>query len=253
MSNSHLALIKQHWQVSLLVILFLPLFMRLGFWQLDRAKEKQQELAVYQQRQDLPVLPLSKLSNSEAVKYRTVELEGVYDASHYWLLDNQPRSGKTGYEVIMPLVSAEGVILINRGWVEASPRRESLPNIDTPVDRVIITGYLNTGQKNAIFDKTLSDLSIDWPKRVLQVNVEDAMGIIAKMKNNQYLLSDSSLMLRIDSASPGALRTEWPLINTKPEKHQGYAFQWFSMALALLALYIWFLYYSGNKEVVIKK
>jgi len=251
--NSPQALIKQHWQISLLVLLFLPLFMRLGFWQLDRASEKQQELTVYQQRQDLPALPLKALSNSEIVKYRTLELEGIYDANHYWLLDNQPRDGKTGYEVIMPLVSDAGVILINRGWVEASPRRENLPKIETPAGQVTIKGYLNTGQKNAIFDKTLSDLTIDWPKRVLQVNLAEAAALIAKMDNTQVLLSDTSLMLRIDSSSPGAFLTEWPLINTKPEKHKGYAVQWFAMALALLALYIWFLYHSGKKEVVLKK
>lgn len=248
MSSSSLTLIKQHWQISVLVLLFLPLLVHLGFWQLDRAKEKQKELTVYQQRQDLPALPLSGLSNNEIVKYRSIELNGIFDPTHYWLLDNQSRGGKAGYEIIMPLVSEEGVILVNRGWVEASPRREILPKLETPVGQVKIKGYLSAGQENAIFDEMLSDLTIDWPKRVLQINVEQAVAIIVSIKNNSSLLSDTSLMLRIDSTSPGALLTEWPLINTSPEKHQGYAVQWFAMAFALLSLYSWVLYRSKKSS-----
>lgn len=243
------------------MLLFLPLLVRLGFWQLDRANEKQQELTVYQQRQDLPAIPVGELKQSAAAKYRAVSLQGRYDREHYWLLDNQPRAGKAGYEVIMPFISQEGVLLINRGWVEASPRRDVLPAINTPAGEVLITGYLSPSQENAIFNNTISDLAIEWPKRVLQVNVTESLEALKQNKGDlTFLLNDNSagiekntiehrnaeLLLRIDTGSPGALLTEWPLVNTKPEKHKGYAVQWFSMALALLMLYLWFLYRSAS-------
>ena len=46
-------------------------------------------------------------------------------------------------------------------------------------------------------------------------------------------------VLRINDENPSAFITEWPVINTLPEKHYGYSVQWFAMALALVFLYAW--------------
>jgi cytochrome oxidase assembly protein ShyY1 len=44
--------------------------------------------------------------------------------------------------------------------------------------------------------------------------------------------------LRLDRAEPGALETGWPVVAIYPQKHTGYALQWFIMAgvLALLTV-----------------
>ena len=44
--------------------------------------------------------------------------------------------------------------------------------------------------------------------------------------------------VRIDPAQPGALSVDWQVINVSPEKHTGYAVQWFSMAAALALIYL---------------
>jgi cytochrome oxidase assembly protein ShyY1 len=49
--------------------------------------------------------------------------------------------------------------------------------------------------------------------------------------------------VRIDSGQPEALAVAWQLVNASPEKHQGYAVQWFTMA-AVLAIF--FLLRSSN-------
>jgi surfeit locus 1 family protein len=41
------------------------------------------------------------------------------------------------------------------------------------------------------------------------------------------------------AASEGLLR-EWPQAATGVEKHYGYAFQWFGLALLIALLYVWF-------------
>ena len=46
-------------------------------------------------------------------------------------------------------------------------------------------------------------------------------------------------VVRLTPDSAGALLADWPLINTRPEKHTAYAVQWFLMALALLLLFVW--------------
>ncbi len=230
--------IKRHWKISCLVLFFLPVLLRLGFWQLERAEEKQQLLTVYQQQRELPAILLNELPEEKRQAYRNVKVTGYYDTKHYWLLDNQPRSGKVGYEVVMPLAIREAIgeriVLINRGWVEAARTRDQLPEIDTPIEEVVINGYLYPMQTNAVIKHSESDLTVDWPKRVLQLDNQVASAALQKKVD--------PLLLRLNEDSPGALLTDWPIINTQPEKHQGYAVQWFAMALALICLYVWLLF-----------
>ena len=45
--------------------------------------------------------------------------------------------------------------------------------------------------------------------------------------------------VRIDPQSGLAQQTDWVVSVSGPERHQGYAVQWFAMALALTILYSW--------------
>jgi cytochrome oxidase assembly protein ShyY1 len=232
--------IKSQWQLSLLFLLFLPLLLRLGFWQMERAEEKQQLLTVYQQQRELPVKKFNANNSEEIRHYQTVALTGEYQKNRYWLLDNMPRNGKVGYEIVMPLKVGQYWVLVNRGWMLAPRLRSELPMVETPGGQVSIEGYFYQASKNAIFNNTESDLKQDWPKRVLQLDYTDMNEVLDGPVYPQ--------VLRIHEDSEGALITQWPVINTLPEKHQGYAVQWFAMALALVCLYAWVLLKENNKE-----
>jgi cytochrome oxidase assembly protein ShyY1 len=234
---------KQHWKLSLFVLLFLPILLSLGKWQLDRANEKRQILTVYQQQRELPALPLQDLADDKNSDYRSVIVKGVFDRERYWLLDNRSRGGVVGYEVLMPIIKDDGTaVLVNRGWVEAPPRRERLPDIDTPRGEISVTGYLFVAERNPMIKSSLSDLGVTWPKRVLQLDQTTAEKALE--------LSVYPQTLRLDANSFGALVANWPVINVLPEKHLGYAFQWFSMAVALIILYLWFLFKERNVKKV---
>lgn len=210
----------------------MPLLLRLGFWQLERAEEKQQLLSVYQQQRKLPARKLEIVEASQQLSdYQSHIISGQYDREHYWLLDNKPRGGKVGYEVVMPLWTGQQWILVNRGWVAAPRLREQLPIIATPIEPIVIQGYFYSSSKNALLTHSESDLAQAWPKRVLQIDINT----VEKALSNEFFPT----ILRIEADSPGALVTEWPVINTLPEKHQAYAVQWFAMAIALIFLYVW--------------
>jgi cytochrome oxidase assembly protein ShyY1 len=53
------------------------------------------------------------------------------------------------------------------------------------------------------------------------------------MKNLPFILRESASSVR------DGLQRNWPLMQTGVEKHQGYAFQWFS--LAVLTIIFWLL------------
>lgn len=223
---------KKQWQLSLLALLFVPLLMCLGFWQLERAEEKQQLLAVYQQQQNLPAQEFSTLGeNQSEISYQPIIITGQYDKKHYWLIDSQSRNGKVGYEIIMPLWVDDQWVLVNRGWVIAPRLRSDLPVVETPEKQVTIEGYFHTPSKNRALANSSNDLSQPWPQRVLQLDFEQAETLLNAKVYPQ--------VLRINEESPSALVTQWPVINTSPEKHYGYATQWFLMALAFVFLYAW--------------
>ena len=45
-------------------------------------------------------------------------------------------------------------------------------------------------------------------------------------------------VLRLDRESPAALTVDWRVVNVQPDKHTGYAVQWFAMAAVLAVFYI---------------
>jgi len=56
--------------------------------------------------------------------------------------------------------------------------------------------------------------------------------------------------LYIDAESQGALVTGWKTVNIQPEKHTGYAVQWFTMAFAIT---LWFCFASTNLATLIRQ
>lgn len=234
---------KRHWPMTLLVSLLLPLLVSLSLWQLARAQEKQTLLLNYQQLQVKRKANLESLTAEQWVDYLPVYLQGTFNREHYWLLDNRSRNGRVGYEVVAPFIAGQSIVLVNIGWVSASPERSSLPVIDLPARIVKVAGHLYTPQKNLLVNTGESDLPIPWPKRVLQIDWETVTRDLDLANSGTILVTK---ILRVNSEDPIALVTDWSLVNIKPAKHKGYAFQWFAMAVALLILYGWYLKSAYN-------
>ena len=71
---------------------------------------------------------------------------------------------------------------------------------------------------------------LDWPSRIGWITVERAEELFGE----DFL----SYQLRLDQDSVGALKTGWTTVAVQPEKHIGYAVQWFAMAITLLIMTI---------------
>lgn len=221
------------WKMTLFVLLLLPLLIRLGFWQLDREAEKRELQQLYEQRQSAEPLPLSQINwQNSAIGWSRIKAEGYFDTRHHFLLDNRIQSGQVGYEILTPFLTDYGVLLINRGWIAAGQRRDILPAIDTPAEKVTIeaTVYVPDGELMMLAEESLA--GDQWPKRVQQVNLERMSAV--------YTERFIPARLRISEGSEGALSVDWQTVNMQPEVHRGYAIQWFLMALALVILYLYF-------------
>ena len=220
------------WRITLFVLIFVPLFVGLGFWQLGRAEEKREITAQWQaQRQKSPV-PLDTLGPpSDDLAYRPVTLAGQPMRERVFLLDNRIRQGRYGVEVITPLRLGSGqLVLVNRGWLAADPSRQQLPDVPPIVGAGRLTGYIYVPPGEAY---TLGAIASDdrWP-RLIQAAPVAELGSVLPQAPYPYIV-------RLEADSPGALLADWPLVTTRPEKHTAYAFQWFAMAVALGLLFLW--------------
>lgn len=229
------------WKMTLFVVLLLPVLIWLGFWQLDREAEKRDLQQLYEQRQRSMPLAISEVNWADTgIGWSRIRAEGYYDTTHHFLLDNRIQSGQVGYEVLTPLQTDYGVLLINRGWVAAGPRRELLPSIDTPEGKVeiVATVYIPDGELMMFGEESLS--GEQWPKRVQQVNLEQ----MSAAYQGQFIPA----RLRLSPDSAGALSIDWQTVNMQPEVHRGYAIQWFLMAFALIILFLFFSFRRKEKH-----
>lgn len=119
-------------------LLMIALTARLGFWQLDRAAQKQALQAQQAQRRQLPALDAATLARtpeqSVAQLQRTVRLQGRWAPEATVFLDNRPMAGQVGFHVLTPLRLDDGsAVLVQRGWVPRHRlQRDLLPPVHTP-------------------------------------------------------------------------------------------------------------------------
>ena len=233
-----------NWKITLFVVFLFPVLLLLGFWQLDRADEKRVLESNWLQNQALPVLELEKLQDQHlrAPYFRRIRISGEFLTEKYWLRENQIHNGKLGYQVIMLFkTQAEQLIAVDRGWVEGSPLRDFVPQIATPRGMLSISGSLTVpSDSKLVREAEVSAKS--WPHKILEIDL-DVMASQIKQEVQPKLLL-------LDADSRGALLVNWRPINMSPEKHVGYAVQWFALALALIVLYI---FASTNLGDIIKQ
>ena len=114
------------------IIIFIScisLFLSLGFWQLDRAKEKDNIVNLYKNRQQAKIEKLTTISdnNISNLHYRNFVIKGSY-INKVFLVDNKIKNKKPGFNVISPfkLLSTSDVILVDRGWIELRGERQDI-------------------------------------------------------------------------------------------------------------------------------
>lgn len=117
------ALRQPKWLVAAVVVVVLAaVFVRLGFWQLDRHQERRTENQIGELRIDAEPEPLETLLEAvgedlESLEYRRVVVSGEFVPSEEVLIRSQVELGQAGFHVITPLVEGDDGVLVNRGWV----------------------------------------------------------------------------------------------------------------------------------------
>ena len=216
------------------VLLVLPFLLTLGFWQLDRARQKTELQQAFAERFQQPPVALQDLDVADpANRYRRVSVSGHYDSQHQFLLDNQIRDSQAGYHVLTPLHPRVGAaILINRGWLPLGASRQTLPDIPIREEKVAVTGWLGQPANPGLWWGEATGSSSTWPRLLLYVAYQELSELLG------YPLQSAVILL--DPEAPAGYVRDWQprFGGTSPERHRGYAVQWFALAVALIILYL---------------
>ena len=95
---------------------------KLGFWQSDRALQKEQRIATITQLSQTQALSISQvLSEKNEINDLPITMFGEFDNNTIFLLDNQTNKGQLGYRVYQVFNSGEQAVLVNLGWVGFTP------------------------------------------------------------------------------------------------------------------------------------
>jgi surfeit locus 1 family protein len=218
------------WLPSLLVALLLPGLLGLGTWQLHRAEEKRALLASFEARRQAAPVGLEALERSRDPAYRRVRLYGQFDAAHSLLLDNRIRDGRVGVELLQPFYDQPSGLwlLLNRGWLPW-PDRRTPPQFATPDSALALTAWVYLPPSGGL---QLADAPQEqgWPRLIGAVEVD----ALWRQLGRGGLPFEARL-----EPGPASYRVDWPVVAMSPDKHTGYAVQWFALAAALLGLFIY--------------
>lgn len=218
---------------TLVTLILLPVLISLGFWQLSRTAEKRAILVEQEKKRQLPPLHIKEEETSQdAVEFRNLIATGNYLTDYQILVDNKVHQGAVGYYVVTPLL-IEGTnmaVLVNRGWVKATDRRDVYPAIETPEGKITIYGTAKYKTKDIFTFNDQNRLGKDWPALVRWIDIEDLD------KDIPYNLF-AFLLLQTPEPNQDYVR-DWKSVNSPPEKNMSYAVQWFTLAAALVLIFI---------------
>ena len=208
----------------------LALLLWLGFWQLDRAAEKRAFADAYAAAQAVGPRTIESAEALLSVPRHTrVVAEGRYRTERQVLLDAQTHEGRVGYRVWTPLELDNGDwLLVDRGWTEGAATRAELPEVGVDTGPRRVTGLraplpepgLRLGEPDAGGDA--------WPRRLVWPDAAALERALGRTVPAALILLDAEV-------ADGFVR-DWAPAGMPPERHVGYAVQWFSLAAALVVI-----------------
>jgi len=222
---------------SLLALIFVYIFVSLGFWQLDRAAQKRTLFADFEKRQAAEELDFNLALNNESEKeelmWRNIRAVGEFLEHYQILLDNQVENTHAGYFIYTPfkLDQSEKIILVNRGWLLADKDRKISPELIKSTGKVVINGVVKDVPKTGLLLKEVPPEKMSETNyRVQRIDLKEIEGLL-----NVTLLP---YIVRLEAESDHGYVRKWRLPGSGENTHNGYAFQWFAFAAALIIIYL---------------
>ncbi|MFT5719640.1 MAG: cytochrome oxidase assembly protein ShyY1 [Oleiphilaceae bacterium] len=223
-------------------LLVFSLLIKLAVWQLDRAAQKEtrlEKIASYQQQDAMSLSLIMQLEQrQEDLNDLPIDLTGSFNNQQRFLLDNQVYNGRLGYRVVQLFEDAQSgmMVLVNLGWLQGSIDRAFIPQLKIIEGVVSFKGNVRILEPPILLEEQILK-NEHWPQRIQSIEIDKISVLLQKPLVPFIVYIDNSEAL-------GYIKNWLPIV-MPPEKHLGYAFQWFSLALAWLMLMLYAAYKSA--------
>ena len=211
---------KNKFLFSVFVYFIILTLLSLGFWQIYRLNWK---LELIEQIENSLKNDPVELSNVKKKNYLRIKTSGDIDFDKQIYLYNLNDAGKPGFEVINPIKIGDENYLMNRGWIPFE--KKDLPEINL-VDQNQIVGTLMLQTRPSTF-KPENDIEKNY---WFTLDRED----ILKFTGRNF--SEYVIYLNGDYKIPKPRVITAKISNN----HKKYAITWFSMAISILLIYLYF-------------
>jgi len=147
--------VRRLWLRWALLIAFVAVlgvaFVSLGNWQLDRLAQRKERNATTIANERKPVQPYEQVfirPITDADQWQRVEARGTFDPDRQFVVRYRSNGGVDGYEVVTPLRTATGAVLVDRGLIplEHGTRIPSVAPPPPPGD-VTVVGHVRRNEK----------------------------------------------------------------------------------------------------------
>ncbi len=232
------------WTGLLVLIICVPLFIKLGLWQYNKAKLKQEIQSSYNASLDNEALSLPvQLDNLDTWKHKKVKVKGHYKTTYQILLDNQVEDSRGGFHVLTPLKieGRDDYVLVNRGWIAGGATHTDIPKIITPETPVEIVGLVWVPSKK-IFTLESKAQKSQWNAVWQHMDLE--------RYQNSVAINVLPIVIKLDSKSnAGGFVRNWQLPADKIATNMGYAYQWFGFAIASILIFLYTSIRKANHQL----
>jgi len=212
--------LKNKFLFSVFVYFFITVFVFLGIWQVYRLNWK---LDLISQIENSLKNPPIELSQTDKKNFLRIKTSGIIDFSKQIYLYNLNEEGKPGFDVINPIEINNENFLINRGWIPFE--KKNLPEINL-FNEKNFKGTLRIQNKSSSF-KPLNDIKNNY---WFTLDRDDIFSYTGKNFSNYLIYLDENYNF------PKSKKISANISNN----HKKYAITWFSMAISILLIYLYF-------------
>ena len=211
---------KNKFLFSVFVYFIILVLLSLGCWQLYRLNWK---LNLIQEIENSLKNDPIELSKANEKNFLRIQTSGDIDFDKQIYLYNLNDNGKPGFEVVNPILINDKNYLINRGWIPFNQKDQPEINL---VDEIKIIGTLKLQSKASTF-KPENDIEKNY---WFTLDRDDVFKYTGKNFSNFiiYLNGDYNI------PKPKVITANIS------NNHKKYAITWFSMAISILLIYLYF-------------
>ena len=209
--------------MGIAVICLAVAFVNLGRWQLDRLQQRRDNNGVVVAHENAPIVdwrPIFTRPITDADQWQRVRVRGVFDAEHSYVVRYRSNDDQTGWEIVTPLRTPDGDVLISRGFAQR-PANQDFPRTapPPPAGEVTVVGYVRRNEQGN------ADATTPTDGQMRLINSDAVATTLPYPLVNGYI-GASELS---PSASDGLVPVDPPELTEG--NHFSYALQWFAFAI----------------------